>query len=191
MIGRPSLFRRLRRNERGIAITEFALTAPLFLLVLMGIFDYCWQMYAQQVLQGAVAKAGRDATLESYTNVSSQTALDGMVRTQVQKVFKNAQVTFRRRAFDDYSKIKPTRWVDLNMNGIQDLPPDDCWEDGGKEGNGGADDIVLYTVSMRFNRVLPVWTMLGQSQSTTLTSTTVLRNQPFANGSEIAAEICP
>ena len=47
-------------------------------------------------------------------------------------------------------------------------------------GNGGADDVILYTVEMKFDRVLPVWRMLGQPQETTLRETTVLRNQPFA-----------
>lgn len=188
MIGVVPLFRRLRRNKRGMAMVEFALTAPVFLLVLMGIFDYCWQMYAQQVLQGAVAKAGRDATLEAYA--TNQNALDTAVSTQVRKVFKSAQVTFSRRAFDDYSKIKPLRWVDKNGNGVQDPSPTDCWEDGGKQGNGGADDVVQYTVSMRYERVLPVWKMLGQPQSKTLTATTMLRNQPFAAGGEVLPEIC-
>ncbi|SBV34384.1 TadE-like protein [uncultured Sphingopyxis sp.] len=189
MIGTRSLLRRLRRSERGTAFVEFALTAPVFLLILLGIFDYCWQMYAQQVLQGVVAKAGRDATLEEFA--ADQEALDDVVEAEVKKVFKNAEVSFNRRAFDDYSEIKPLRWVDMNDNGVQDPSPDDCWEDGGKQGNGGADDVVQYTVSMRFNRVLPVWKMLGQPQSTTLTSTTLLRNQPFAAGGEIAPEQCP
>src|SRR3546814_10228750 len=78
-----SWLRRLGRSERGAAMIEFALTAPLFLLVLMGAFDYCWQMYAQQVLQGAVSKAGRDSTLEAYA--SNQSALDTIVREQVQQ----------------------------------------------------------------------------------------------------------
>ena len=47
MIGVRPLLRRLRRSERGTAFVEFALTAPVFLLILLGIFDYCWQMYAQ------------------------------------------------------------------------------------------------------------------------------------------------
>src|SRR3546814_7639710 len=85
-----SWLRRLGRSERGAAMIEFALTAPLFLLVLMGAFDYCWQMYAQQVLQGAVSKAGRDSTLEAYA--SNQSALDTIVREQVQQVFARAEV---------------------------------------------------------------------------------------------------
>ena len=178
-----ALLRRLRRHQRGTALIEFALTAPVFLLILMGVFDYCWQMYAQQVLQGAVAKAGRDATIETFA--VDQSTLDQRVRLQVQKVFKNAEVSFNRRAYDDFSNMKPPRSVDYDGDGVPD-----CWEDGGKAGNGGADDVVLYTASMKFNRVLPVWRMLGQSQSMTLTSTTVLRNQPFANGAEVAPEVC-
>jgi hypothetical protein len=177
------LLRRLRRHRRGTALVEFALTAPVFLLLLMGIFDYCWQMYAQQVLQGAVAKAGRDATIEIYAGNQSQ--LDGRVRQQVQSVFRSAVVSFNRRAYDDFSSMKPPRSVDYDRDGVPD-----CWEDGGKAGNGGADDVVLYTVSMKFDRILPVWRMLGQPQSMTLTSTTVLRNQPFANGAVVAPETC-
>ncbi len=192
MTRRPSfmrrLVRRLRRSERGTAFIEFALTAPVFLLILLGIFDFCWQMYAQQVLQGVVAKAGRDATLEGFA--SDQSALDTAVAAQVKNVFVNADVTFNRRVFDDYSDIRPLRWVDSNGNGIQDPSPEDCWEDGGRQGNGGADDVVQYTVSMRFDRVLPVWRMLGQPQYKTLSSTTLLRNQPFAAGGEVEPEIC-
>ncbi len=180
--------RRLRQSERGTAFVEFALTAPVFLLILLGIFDYCWQMYAQQVLQGVVAKAGRDATLEGFA--ADQSALDDTVEAQVKNVFANADVTFSRRVFDDYSDIRPLRWVDSNGNGIQDPSPEDCWEDGGRQGNGGADDVVQYTVSMRFDRVLPVWRMLGQPQYQTLSSTTLLRNQPFAAGGEVEPEIC-
>lgn len=175
--------RRLRRHEGGVALIEFALTAPVFLLILMGVIDYCWQMYGQQVLQGAVAKAGRDATIETYA--LNQSTLDERVQSQVRRVFHNAEVKFSRRAFDDFSKIKPPRTVDYDGDGIAD-----CVEDGGKAGNGGADDVVLYTASMRFDRILPVWRLLGQSNSTTLTSTTVLRNQPFATGTEVVPEVC-
>ncbi|WP_374524712.1 TadE family protein [Sphingopyxis sp.] len=183
MSRRVALLRRLRRHQRGTAMMEFALTAPVFLLLLMGIFDYCWQMYAQQVLQGAVAKAARDSTIETYALDQSQ--LDQRVRLQVQRVFKGAQVSFDRRAYDAFSNMKPPREVDYDHDGVVD-----CVEDGGKRGNGGADDVVKYTVKMRFDRILPVWRMLGQSQSTTLTSTAVLRNQPFASGTDIVPETC-
>ena len=111
---------------------EFALTAPVFLLLLMGIFDYCWQMYAQQVLQGAVAKAGRDATIEAYAVNQSQ--LDQRVQAQVQRVFRDAQLTFKRSAYDDFASIKEPIPVDCDGDGKVDY-----YDDGGQAGNGGAE----------------------------------------------------
>ncbi|SKB81126.1 TadE/TadG family type IV pilus assembly protein [Sphingopyxis flava] len=179
-------------------MVEFALTAPLFMLVLMGIFDYSWQMYAQQVLQGAVSEAGRDSTLETFAD--DQTVLDTRVREQVLRVFGEADVQFSRKAYDQFSQVGvEERYTDANGNGSYDAG--ECYDDSngngrwdpdrGRTGNGGADDIVLYTVSMTYDRVLPVWRMLGQPQSVTLSYTTVLRNQPFASGSDAAPDSCP
>lgn len=181
-----NLIRRFGRNERANVIVEFALAGPFFLLLLMGLFDYTWQMYANQVLQGAVANAARDATLE--INAGNQAALDNTVRRQVQNVFKDATVTFTRKSYESFDKIgdpevmvdsgngilgdKGDFFEDLNNNGT-------CDDDLGTDGNGSAEDVVLYVVKMKFNRVLPVWKMLGQPEATTLTATAVLRNQPY------------
>lgn len=198
MTRRIALLRRLRRDERAVALVEFALTAPVFLLVMMGIFDYSWQMYAQQVLQGAVSDAGRDSTIEIYAD--DQGALDTRVREQVQRVFRDADVSFSRKAYDRFDQVgTEERYTDANHNGSYDSG--ECYDDSngngrwdpdrGRDGNGGADDVVLYTASMSFDRVLPVWKMLGQSQSTTLTYSTVLRNQPFATGTDANPDSCP
>ncbi|HEV7312121.1 TadE/TadG family type IV pilus assembly protein [Sphingopyxis sp.] len=184
-----NLARRLRGHQRGTAITEFALTAPLFLLLLMGIFDYSWQFYARQVLQGAVAKAARDSTLEG--NAASQAVLDEKVRTAVKNVFGKATVTFTRQTYDSFDAVgKPEPFKDKNGNNqydagecFEDINANGSWDaDRGRAGNGGADDIVLYTASMEFNRILPVWSMLGQPQKTILKQSTVLRNQPYNAG---------
>lgn len=200
MIGRPFVRRgprRLGRDESGIAVVEFALTAPLFLLLIMGIFDFSWQMYANQVLQGAVSKAARDATLE--TNASDQSALDAGVRERVLNVFPDAQVSFTRLAYNSYDEVgDPESFNDTNKNGeydagecFEDVNGNGVWDsDRGQTGNGGADDVVLYTASMRITRVLPVWRMLGQSQVVTLKSTTVLRNQPYTTSTETSEVIC-
>jgi hypothetical protein len=183
------LARRLRGHQRGTAITEFALTAPLFLLLLMGIFDYSWQFYARQVLQGAVAKAARDSTLEG--NAASQAVLDEKVRMAVKNVFGKATVTFTRQTYDSFDAVgKPEPFKDKNGNNqydagecFEDINANGSWDaDRGRAGNGGADDVVLYTASMEFNRILPVWQMLGQPQKTILKQSTVLRNQPYNAG---------
>lgn len=197
MMRRPSLFRRLRDSERGVALIEFAFTAPIFLLLLMGIFDYSWQLYAKQVLQGAVSKAGRDSTLEA--NAESQTALDDKVRAAVRDVFPSAVVRFSRQTYDSFDDVgKPEPFADDNADGIrqdtecfEDVNGNGNWDaDRGRSGNGGADDVILYTAEMDMDRVLPVWRMLGQPQKTTLAESTVLRNQPFGTNGDANPTRC-
>lgn len=195
---RPVLFlRRFRRDQRGTALIEFALTAPVFLLLLVGVFDYCWQMYAQQVLQGAVSQAARLSTLEAYAE--DQQALDAKVKSKVLSVFKDADVRVKRLAYESFDQVgKPEPLTDKNGNNVWD--PGECFEDmngtgnwesdRGTSGNGGADDVVLYQVSMKFNRVLPTWRMLGQSEEATLSSSTVLRNQPYNANASSSKVIC-
>lgn len=194
---RRSFLRRLRRSEQGNAIVEFALTAPLFLLILMGIFDFSWQIYGKQVLQGAVSKAARDATLES--NAINQAALDTKVREKVLNVFKNGDVTFERKSYDSYSEVgQPEAFTDSNKNGrydagecFEDVNGNSSWDaDRGATGNGGAEDVVLYTATLEIERVLPVWKMLGQSQTSRIQATTVLRNQPYNAATSTKKVIC-
>lgn len=197
MSRRLPLIRRLAGHQRGAAMVEFALTGPMFLLLLMGIFDYSWQMYAKQVLHGAMNQAARAATLEDFS--SDQTALDVMVSERVHTVFYNADLKFTRRAYDTFNQVgKPEAFTDKNGNNSYDRG--ECYEDSngnnswdaaaGRDGSGGADDIVLYTATMRFKRVLPVWVFLGQPQETTLSAATVLRNQPYNTGPTVTRVVC-
>lgn len=194
---RRTILRRLRRDQRGNAIVEFALTAPLFLLVLFGILDFSWQFYAKIELQGVVNDAARRATLEG--NALDQTALDNSVRAKVLNVFPQGEVEFERRAYDSYSEVgDPEAFTDQNNNGqydsgecFEDVNGNGSWDaDRGQAGNGGAEDVVLYTASLKMKRVLPVWAFLGQSQESTLVATTVLRNQPYNAATSTRKVIC-
>ncbi|UKK86208.1 pilus assembly protein [Sphingopyxis sp. BSN-002] len=197
MIRRFVFARRLARNQRGTAFMEFALAAPLFLLLTMGGIDYCWQLYGQQVLQGAVNIAGRSGTTEAYVNNTA--ALDIVVRNKVHTVFKDAQVNFSRRAYETFSEVgKPEAFTDKNNNGrydsgecFEDVNGNGAWDaDRGSSSSGSSDDVVVYVATMKYNRILPVWRMLGQPQEKTLVATTVLRNQPYATNTATSKVIC-
>ncbi|MDR6833769.1 MULTISPECIES: pilus assembly protein [unclassified Sphingopyxis] len=196
MTRRPFLHR-LRRNERGNSVVEFALTAPLFLIILLGILDFSWQYYAKLELQGVVNAAARAATLEG--NALSQTALDNEVRRKVLNVFPRGEVTFVRKAYDSYSEVgDPEAFTDGNANGrydsgecFEDVNGNSSWDaDRGQTGNGGAEDIVRYTASLKMTRVIPIWKFLGQSEESTLVATTVLRNQPYNAATSTKQVIC-
>ncbi len=92
--GRLARLRRLRCDERGIAVTEFAFVAPIFMLILMGVFDQGFAMYIQSALQGAVQEGARQASLEN-TQFSDITArVNQQVRNVVPSGDPNTEITF-------------------------------------------------------------------------------------------------
>src|SRR3546814_15483300 len=69
------------------------------------------------------------------------------------------------RSYDRFDQVGvEERYTDANKNGSYDTG--ECYDDSngngqwdadrGRDGNGGADDVILYSASMTFDRVLPV-----------------------------------
>lgn len=176
----------LARDASGATAVEFALIAPVLLVMLMGTYDLGYQLYASSVLQGAIQKAGRDSTIEGASITT--TVIDQRVSDQIKMVVPNATLAFSRKAYATFSSVgKPEDFTDTNGNGLcdsgepfEDVNGNSTWDnDRGKSGQGGAKDAVLYSVSITYPRPLVIAGMLGFSNNVTLSSETVLRNQPF------------
>ena len=56
---------------------------------------------------------------------------------------------------------------------------------------GGADDAVLYTMTVTYKQMFPMSTMLGWSPNKSITASTVLRNQPYGSQNVPVYAICP
>lgn len=180
--------RLLRRDENGAYMIEFALIMPAFLMLVMGIFDIGMQMYAKSVLAGAVEQAARLNTLEA--NATNASVVDQAVRDQVGRVAKYGTLTFTRQNYQDFSSVgRQEPFTDSNNNGVRnpgecytDMNNNSTWDaDQGESGQGGASDVVLYRANLTYNRLFPLWKMLGENQSETITISTVLRNQPYTS----------
>ncbi len=186
MIGR-AIFTRLQRNERGAALTEFALVAPVLMVLLMGIFDLAHSQYTSAQINGAMQKAGRDLTLESAG--SRQDAIDAKVIEQVKAVVpNNATITLEKLSHFDFSDVgEGENFTDENgdltcNNGepFEDSNGNGQWDaNRGQSGIGGARDAVLYTATVEWKRLFPVAGLIGMSENMTLKASTVLRNQPY------------
>jgi len=74
---------RLQRDREGISTIEFTLVAPVFLMLIMGIFDVGQMGYGLSVLNGAVQKAARDSSLET---ANTETA-DNIVKKKITPIF--------------------------------------------------------------------------------------------------------
>ena len=194
-----AMLRAFGGDARGMAVTEFGIIAPVFMMLLFGIYDIGHAIYVQSVLQGAVQAAGRDAGLES--GETQHAAIDQLVETQIKPIAPNATFTFTRSNYSTFNDVgRPEDFVDANDNGVYDN--DECftdengngaWDDDvGAAGLGGADDVVLYTVSLNYDRMFPLWKMIGISPQTSVSASTTLRNQPFGTQAVRQKEqICP
>ena len=198
MTRRPAFLPRLARDERGATIIEFAIVAPVMVLLLLGAFDVGHSLYMRAVLQGVVQKAARDATLESGLIGATQTALDNKVAVQVKPLANNATLNFSRQWYRTYEQAAAAKFepfTDTNGNGTCDGPagatPGEPYEDsngnnlwdstGGNLNQGGAKDAVLYTVVVSYPRMFPIYNFIGGSNTTRVTASTILRNQPYGD----------
>lgn len=193
------LSQRLRADQRGATIVEFALVVPVMFLMFMGFGELAYEAYVKSVLTGAIQKAGRDSTIQGAA--AKALTLDDSVLAQVQNVAPAAAYvsTPTRKSYENFGYISPEPFTDSNGNGIRD--PSECytdingnsaWDaDPGSSGQGGANDAVVYTATITYPRIFPLFGMIGWSQNATITDSTVLKNQPYASRSaSTPATVC-
>lgn len=185
---RPSL----SSDTRGATIIEFAIVAPVLALLLLGGFDTAHSLYMRAVLQGVVQKTARDSALESSLDTAAQTAIDDKVRAQVRAIANNATITITRRFYRTFSLAAAAQaesYTDNNADGrcdngepFQDDNNNGVWDsDGGDSGQGGAKDRTVYTVALTYPRFFPLYSIIGGSNTTKISASTVLENQPYSD----------
>lgn len=178
---------RLLRDRRGVTVVEFAFVLPVMLVLMMGMMELGYQAYVQSVITGAVQKAGRDSGIQGATPAS----IDARVLAQVQAVAPGAAFAAgypTRRSYTSFSAVAPEPFVDTNGNGVRD--PGECytdvngngqWDaDAGRAGQGGPNDVTVYTAAITYGRLFPVTRLFGWPGTATLSATTTLMNQPYA-----------
>jgi len=196
---RPTALPRLATDAAGAATVEFAVVVPVLAMLLLGTLEFGTNLYMRNVLEGAMQQAGRNSGLQ--TAQSGQTAIDDAVRSRVQAILPNATVNFRRESYASFSRVnKPEDFTDTNANGVydstecfQDANGNRTWDaDTARSGLGGANDVVEYTATVSYPSLIPGGQALGISPTTTITASTVLKNQPFATQpSWTTTQVCP
>lgn len=186
MLALSPLARRIRQDVRGVTIIEFAIVAPIMLLTIMGLSDLSYRAYVTSTLEGAMQKAARDGGIVGGGQITTQ--LDQNVMNVVHKVAKNATYKSSRLSYSYFSDIKPERFTDTNHNGVRD--PGECYDDvngngqwdanPGIAGQGGANDAVMYQMTIEYPRLFPLGKLMGWSSKQQITATTLLKNQPYA-----------
>lgn len=186
---KASILQRVRADRRGVTALEFAMIVPVMLAMIMGLGELMYQAYAQSILEGAIQKAGRDSSLQG--GADNAATIDQSVLDMVKTIAPGASFasTPTRKNYDTFAAMKPEPFTDTNGNGVRDTK--ECFDDingngsydtdPGVTGQGGANDVTLYTVQVSYPRLFPVASFFGASATQTITAKTFLKNQPYAS----------
>ena len=178
--------RRLAPEEGGIAVTEFGLIAPVFFLLMIGLYDISHMAYAKSVFAGAVERAARASALES----GDPDAADQMVEDLISPILPGVVLETSRESYFDFADIeRAEQYTDGNGNDTCDNSEayidennNDIWDqDIGVSGNGGANDVVVYTVTASYTPLFKVPFLPEAWNERSLTASAVRKNQPFGD----------
>jgi hypothetical protein len=192
---------RLIRDVRGATALEFAFVAVPLLMFITGGLEYGWRAFATSVLQGELDRAARSSETESLTN----TDIDTNLRTSLKAFAKPEDILITRKSYEDFKHVRPET-LTYDANGDDNWDSGDCFIDAngngkwdadlGQVGRGGAQDVVLYQVSMSYPAMTPIDALIGKSGPVVLNGSTLVKNQPFAaqagyNYKDASTPICP
>ena len=191
----PAFLKRFAGDESGVTIVEFAFVAPPLVLMLVGGLDFAHRSYVHSIMQGALNDAARRASVEDPSVGGTGTIEErvaALVTAQTKPVAPSATLVVTQSNYFDFSGIgNPEKIVkDIDEDGTYDEEDGDCFSDlngngefdldTGREGRGGANDVVFYEATMTMNALLPLRSFLGGSDVYTLKAETAIRNQPWA-----------
>ena len=195
--------KRLATSSDGAALIEFAFLTPIFVMLLLAVFDIGFAIYAKSVLQGAIEDGARTASLENTEWEDIEERVNSQVRLVVPAADPDTDISVDLDSsfYGNYNDLTmPEDFTDLNNNSRWD--PNECFVDRnnnrsydtdvGIQGRGGAQDVLSINAQLQYRRMFPLWQFINQPQEMTLSANTYLRNQPFsAQATRVGVRICP
>jgi Flp pilus assembly protein TadG len=111
------LLRRFRRNRSGATALEFAIVAPVFLVLLFAILETALMFFASQVLETVTQEAARmiltgQAQNANYTQQNFKT----YVCNQIPALFNCNNIAVDVQSYNSFSQITFPNQIDANGN---------------------------------------------------------------------------
>jgi len=160
-----ALSSRLRGGERGIAAVEFALLAPIMILLLVGVTEMSLILLADHLLENATYNASRLAKTGFIESGKTQmeTVMDELLGRLggLSPLLNPARLSVSSTVYGDLS--------DIGQPGE------------GSTGLGTASQVVVYVISYPWQTFTPlIGDLVGNEDGViTLTARIVVRNEPY------------
>ena len=184
-----SFLRRFTRCRDGVTAVEFAIIAPVLLLLVFGIIEFALLMLATNILESATSLSSRlGKTGYAQSGISREETILASVRSRAGLLLDPDQLTITSKFYEQFDQIGDAEpWNDTNHNGIPevgeyvDINGNGKYDaDMGQAGYGNADDIVVYTVSYPWHVITPIMReFIGTKGVFTITTHAVVKNEPY------------
>ena len=186
-------YRRMRtfvQQQDGVTAVEFAVVAPVFMLLLCGIIEFAMIMMVYNVMEGATAISSRlGKTGYSSPNVTRQQTIINAITARAGSLIDPAKLTVTSKFYKQFDQIgDPEPYIDTNGNGVHDAgePYTDIngngqWDpDMGSSGYGSSGDVVVYTVNYPWPISTPIInSLVGSGGNYNITTHAVVKNEPY------------
>lgn len=183
------MLRKLRKNNEGAALIEFALLAPVFFYLIFGIVEVFTLQLSEGILESATRHAARSG-LTGY--IPDGLSRDDYILQQVKAesfFVDEDNIRLETLVYSDFADIgEEEPYTDENGDTFYDIgePYTDVngngqWDsDMGAAGYGDGGDIVVYKISYDWQFLTPfIGEFLTDDGNWEITSSVVVRNEPY------------
>lgn len=190
MTMRPKNLCCLWRANDGVSAIEFAIVAPVLLLLIFGIVEFATIMLVANIMENATSissrlgKTGYAAGGKSRT----ETILDSVI-ARAGNLIDPQKLSITSKYYEQFDQIGDAEpWNDANHNGIaetgeyNDINGNGQYDaDMGLAGYGNAEDIVVYTIRYPWGIMTPIMReLIGDAHGDyPITAHAIVKNEPF------------
>lgn len=178
---------RLARSREGASATEFAILAPAFLALVVGLVEVTGVFLANGLLEGAVREASRYG-ITMRCGETRSTVIRQIIADNTYGLIDMSSATIDTKVYPNFGAIgQPEPYTDTNRNGqydggepFTDVNGNGAWDsDQGRAGEGAAGEVVQYSVRYNWPLFSPFLApVLGSGGIVPLRATVAVRNEP-------------
>lgn len=178
------------KDNRGNAMVEFGLVAPLLLAIIFGIIEFSGIVFAQTLLEGGASQASRFGIIGSTPGGSSRDeAIRDIIAENAFGIIDADAVRVETLIYESFASVGQAEpFDDANGNGthdenegFQDVNGNgEHDDDQGKSGAGNGDEVVLYRLTYDWDIMVPIFRPFFGDQFV-LQAATAVRNEPFGS----------
>jgi hypothetical protein len=180
-----------RLGQSGATIIEFALVAPIFFLLLLGIIEFGLIGFSQVAIESAVAGTAREASLgkvasggtrEDYIVTHIRKKLDGLINSEELVISVNTVLSGGVQAVPDICMDDPPRMTGncnppLSYEEVNGIPG---YQSSSSINVGNAGDLIEVRVFYPWRIQFPLMKQFfGENGVFMITANAIVKNEPF------------